>query len=128
MTLQDQFLLALTAWRENRGGGAVGMQSVMNVIINRAASRKTSPYSECVRKWQFSSITATGDPELVLWPADNDAQFVTAQGLVAQAVAGTLQDITGNAKSYYALSMKTAPAWAATMTKTVEINGQVFFK
>jgi hypothetical protein len=39
MTIADQFVLALTCWRENRGGGIPGMQSVANVIMNRAAKR-----------------------------------------------------------------------------------------
>jgi hypothetical protein len=30
-------VLARTAWGENRGGGQVGLQSVINVIMNRAA-------------------------------------------------------------------------------------------
>jgi len=128
MTIQDQFLLALTCWRENRGGGLTGMQSVANVILNRAAARKTSPYVECVRPWQFSSITAKGDPELTLWPATTDPQFAIALELASDAAVGTLADITGYATSYYALSMTTPPAWAAQMTKTVEIEGQVFFK
>lgn len=104
------------------------MQSVANVILNRASTRKTSPYAECVRPWQFSSITAKGDPELSLWPAVGDPQFAIAADLAAEAAAGTLADITGGATSYYALSMTIPPAWAAQMTRTAEIEGQVFFK
>jgi len=128
MTIADQFMMALTAWRENRGGGQAGMQSVVNVICNRAKTRKTSPYVECCKPWQFSSITAKGDPELTLWPAPGDAQWQIAQALAEMAANDTLGDITGGATSYYALTMTTPPAWAATMTKTVEIQGQVFFK
>jgi N-acetylmuramoyl-L-alanine amidase len=124
----DQVLLALTAWRENRGGGLKGMQSVINVICNRAKKRNTSPYEECVRPWQFSSITAKGDPELTLWPAPSDEQFSTAQTLATLAGRNELVDITGGATFYYALSMKTPPSWAASMTKTVEIQNQAFFK
>jgi spore germination cell wall hydrolase CwlJ-like protein len=102
MRIQDQVLLALTAWRENRGGGASGMQSVANVIMNRAAARKTDAYTECVRPLQFSSLTAKGDPELTLWPADADAQWAEALALAAEAAAGTLEDITGGATLYYA--------------------------
>ncbi len=102
MRIEDQFLLALTMWRENRGGGQAGMQSVGNVILNRAAQRKTSAYAECTRPLQFSSITAKGDPELVLWPSENDAQWATALDMAARAAAGALEDITGGADLYYA--------------------------
>lgn len=128
MTIADQVVLALTIWRENRGGGYPGMQSVANVILNRARHRGTSPYEECVRPWQFSSLTAKGDPELILWPAVGDTSWAVAQSIAQSAMNGTLDDITQGATSYYALSMPTPPNWAATMIKTVEVEGQVFFK
>ena len=127
MTIADQFMLALTAWRENRGGGIPGMQSVINVVCNRAAHRRTDAYTECVRPMQFSSLTAKGDPELTLWPADNDPQWLEAISLAGQAAAGTLEDITEGAMSYYAQSIP-PPYWAASMTQTCIISGQVFFK
>jgi hypothetical protein len=73
-------------------------------------------------------MTAAGDPNLILFPADNDPQWQEALTLASQASRGSLDDITGGATSYYALSMTTPPYWAASMTKTVEIEGQVFFK
>jgi len=128
MTIADQFVLALTAWRENRGGGVPGMQSVANVIMNRAAKRRTDAYTECVRPMQFSSLTAKGDPELTLWPADNDPQWLEAIALAGQAAVGTLEDITDGATSYYALTMTSPPYWASSMTPTVVIQNQQFYK
>ena len=128
MTINDQFMLALTAWRENRGGGYAGMQSVANVIVNRARHRGTSPYLECVRPWQFSSITAKGDPQLGMFPSESDPTWVTAQSIAQAAANDSLEDITEGATSYYALSMTTPPYWAASMTPTVTIEGQKFFK
>ena len=104
------------------------MQSVLNVLTNRAKSRGTSVYTEATRKWQFSSMTAPGDPNLILYPPANDAQWQQALELAQQMAAGTLEDITGGATSYYALSMATPPYWAASMTPTVEIQGQKFFR
>src|SRR5512146_2919894 len=124
MNVSDQFLIALTAWRENRGGGYPGMQSVANVIVNRARTRGSSAYQECVRPWQFSSITAKGDPQLVLWPSPNDSSWATAQSIALAAANGSLEDITGGATGYYALTMATPPSWAAAMTETVTIEGQ----
>lgn len=101
MNIADQFMMALTAWRENRGGGEEGMQSILNVIMNRCHKHSSSPYAECVRKLQFSSITASGDPELTLWPEENDTQWQQAQNLVTRAGDGLLNDLTGNATLYY---------------------------
>jgi hypothetical protein len=95
--------MALTSWRENREGGASGMQSVVNVLQNRAKRRKTSPYAEAVRRLQFSSLTAPGDPQLVLWPADEgDLTWVAALNIAEQAAAGTLPDLVLGATMYYA--------------------------
>ena len=128
MTIQDQVIAALTAWRENRGGGQAGMQSVINVICNRALHRGTAALTECTRPWQFSSLTATGNPELTLWPAYNDPQWLLALSLAAQAADESLEDITGAALYYYSASMNPPPSWASTLTQTVEIEGQIFFK
>jgi hypothetical protein len=127
VTIADEVFMAITAWKENRGGGRAGMQSVMNVVLNRAAKRGTSPYEECVRPWQFSSLTAKGDPELILWPAVGDPQFAMALEMASEAALGRLPDITGDATSYYAVSIP-APSWAASMTQTAEIQGQLFYK
>ena len=128
MTIADQFMVALTAWRENRGGGYEGMQSVANVILNRAHKRGTTAYEECIRPWQFSSITAKADPELVLYPALTDPQWKLAMNIAQDAADGKLSDITGGATFYYALSIPHPPMWAQAMQKTAEIQGQIFFK
>lgn len=127
MTIADQFMLALCAWRENRGGGQPGMQSVMNVILNRVNQRGTCAYIEIAKPWQFSSITAKGDPELGLYPSTADSQWQLAQDLASRAAAGQLGDITGGATFYYALTIA-APSWASQMTETVVIAGQRFMK
>src|SRR5580698_4940206 len=100
MTIQDQVILALTMWRENRGGGTVGMQSVGNVILNRAKNQGKSVWHVCTAFEQFSSLTAKGDPELVLWSADGDTSWGQALLLAAQAADGTMADITGGADLY----------------------------
>lgn len=128
LTEQDIAIGALCAWRENRGGGVAGMQSVINVLVNRADARGTSVYTEAVRRWQFSSLTAPGDPNLALFPSETDFEWETAVSLMHQLEKDALPDITGGATSYYAASMHTPPAWAATMERTCEIQGQIFFR
>ena len=132
MSQRDIAVGALCAWRENRGGGQRGMQSVLNVLHNRATMRGTCIADEALRPWQFSSMTAKGDPQTRLGPdftsdADSSAYFLAVM-LATEADAGTLADITGGATNYYALSMTEPPSWAAAMQKTTEIEGQVFFK
>lgn len=128
MSVEDIAILALTCWRENRGGGYVGMQSVANVVVNRKNARNSSLYTECIRPWQFSSMTAKCDPQLATWPADSDPQWIQALNIAQQASEGTLPDITLGATSYYAASMDTPPDWAAQMQFTVTIEGQKFYK
>lgn len=128
MTESDVVIGALCAWRENRSGGAEGMQSVINVLVNRAKARNTSIYTEAVRRLQFSSMTESGNPELVTFPAYSDDQWQTALAIMDKVADGTLTDITGGATSYYALSMAEPPYWAETMTETCVIAGQKFFK
>lgn len=128
MNVADQFMLALTIWRENRGGGRIGMQSVANVVMNRVSKRHTSAYEECTARLQFSSITAPGDPQLANWPAVIDSMWQEAQLLAAQACGpGGLTDITDGATNYYAVSIP-EPDWAKKMQFTVEIADQRFYK
>ena len=132
MSQTDIAIGSLCAWRENRGGGEPGMHSVLNVLVNRAVARGTSIEQESLRPWQFSSMTAKGDPQLRLGPDCLDAAdlsaYLTAVRLAAEADAGNLPDITGGATSYFASSMADPPEWAASMQFTVEIAGQRFYR
>lgn len=106
------------------------MQSVFNVLLNRASKRLTSVYEEATRHLQFSSMTDLG-PEAILFPTVIDPQWAEALTLAYQASVGQLDDITGGATSYYApagMPDGKAPSWAATMTQTIVIAGQIFFR
>ena len=148
MTIQDQVFMAVTAWKENRGGLTPGMQSVINVLMNRAVRHRTSVYAQCVAKLQFSSMTAPGDPELVAWAAENDAQWQNALAIAASAASGVLPDITSGSIDYYAPHGLTASridpipytlpngtqipfpkGWnRSVLTFEAEIAGQLFFR
>ena len=141
---RDKDAAARTAWMENRGGGEVGMHSVVNVIINRAnigqayaaAHGKPHPlfgdgtvYAVCHAPLQFSCWNAD-DPNLHkgLDVDCNDPEFAIALELVDLASLGNLPDITDGATSYYALSMPHAPYWAEDHAPTAVLAGQAFFK
>jgi spore germination cell wall hydrolase CwlJ-like protein len=121
MTIEDQVIGALCAWRENSGGGVQGMQSVFNVLVNRATERNTSVYEEAVRKDQFSSMTTPGDPCLIKFPTALDPQWAEATTIASQAAAGQLDDITKGANLYY--NPKTIKAGATfTLPDNTVIN------
>jgi len=98
----DLVISALTAWREDRSSGFQGMTAVLCVIRNRVNKNKTTYYHECVKAWAFSSISAAGDPELSLWPAENDPSWLNAQNLAEKVIDGNIADITGGSTLYYA--------------------------
>lgn len=146
MTIQDEVIGAECAWRENRGGGEAGIQSVLNVLCNRAMKHGTSVYTEATKRLQFSSMTAPGNPELALYAAETDPLWAMALGIAAEMASGSLPDITDGAIDYYApRGIKTKLGKTFTLpdgtvipfpddwnesavTYTCEVAGQVFFK
>ena len=93
MTSLGTAIPAICSWRENRGGGRVGMQSVVNVLQNRARARNTSLYAEAVRPVQFTSISppanlTAAQSEAAVWPVEGDELYATAEMLVTQALIG----------------------------------------
>lgn len=125
MTHQDIAFGALCAWRENRGGGNEGMMSILNVLRNRAELHGTSVYFEATKPFQFSSLTYRDDPQLTVFPSEDDTQWRVALALASQEV---LSDITGGATNYYSLLMEKPPYWAAYMERTCVIANQAFYK
>lgn len=123
----DIAIASLCTWREARGEGTDGMRAVLHVIQNRAqASRKT--WAEIVyARLQFSSMTYGSDPELCMVPAVSDPQFAEIYSLAQAVRAGSDADLTNGATHYFADSIP-MPSWAQSMTETVKIGHQTFFK
>lgn len=78
-------------------------------------------------KWQFSSLTAPGDPMLIQWPAAGDPQFAEAINLSEQIYSNTLGDNTNGATHYFNPNV-VLPSWAASMTKVASIGHHDFYK
>jgi len=127
VTHVDQVVLALCAWKEARNGGQAGMQSVMNVILNRAKRQQKSVYAIVFAPLQFSSMTYQHDPQLLLQAEETDTSWLMAQALAGQAATNSLADITQGALFYYALTIP-EPSWAKSMLQTVVIDNQRFLK
>jgi spore germination cell wall hydrolase CwlJ-like protein len=118
--------LARTIWGEARGCGGPGMRHVASVILNRADHPTwwgRSITGVCLQPWQFSCRNHD-DPNLskLLAVTEADPEFAVAMQIAHRAVSGMLPDETRGADSYFALSMKTPPAWAAK-ARRVAVDG-----
>lgn len=75
-------LLAINIWREDRGGKTHASRVGIGwVVRNRASHPKWWGHSVVeviTHKWQFSSMTAPGDPNLVQWGQENDPSWSDA--------------------------------------------------
>ena len=120
-------IAALCAWREARGEGRDGIRSVLHVIENRANAAGKSWAEIIYAKWQFSSMTAPGDPQLNLAPKTPDPIFEECCELADTIFDDKDFDLTQGATHYFADSIP-MPSWAASMTPTVKIGHQTFFK
>ena len=123
-------LLALVLWREAADQGSIGMQAVAHVIRNRVLATHLPFQWEdvIVAKWQFSSITAPGDPMLVKWPKQPDAVFETAMQIAEAVYNGSDDDPTGGADMYANLHV-CSPKWDfSKLTQTAVIGAHTFFK
>jgi len=124
MTPYAQVLIALCCWREARGEGAAGMRGVAWVIRNRAAKPGWWGHSlaEVVTcKNQFSSLTAHGDLQLGLWPAETDPRWLQALQSAQEAILVDIpeQDPTQGATYYYDATLDNHPPSWATDGRTV---------
>lgn len=128
MTHADYFMMALCLWREARGEGRDGQIAVGCVIKNRVNKHMSSVYTEVVKPWQFSSITATGDPQLGKYPVLLDTGWGRIQELARALCDGEIQDTTGGATLYYADSIPFPSTWdKSKLTETVKIGHHTFF-
>lgn len=121
-----------------------GMQGVANAILNRVALASVHPHfgdgtikGACRAPYQFSCWLPGPDYErIIAIDLDNMNSAQRAAMNIAQAaVAGGLQDITGEATHYFATSIP-APNWVTgdpargipAATFTVQIGAHRFYK
>lgn len=134
MNAQDKYLWSLCVWREARNSQA-GMLAVAWVMWNRLQGGKwgTTMTDVVTARLQFSSMTALGDPETILWPNSKCTPgdlaaweyALTCPDLVG--TAGQSQDPTNGAQYYFANSIE-KPSWAANMTLIATIGNQQFYR
>jgi spore germination cell wall hydrolase CwlJ-like protein len=129
MTHMDYAMAALCLWREARGEGERGMAGVGWVLRNRVARRGSCYFAEVVRPWQFSSMTAKGDPQVANYPAVADPSWALAQQVAAYVIEKALADPTGGATLYYDDSIAFPKSWdRAKVQATVKIGRLNFYR
>lgn len=108
-------------YHEARGEGVVGMQAVAAVTLNRATQTGKTVCDTVYAPKQFSwANTAKGRDK----PITGDTSTVYA--VVAQAMSGTMQDITNGATHYHTKKVK--PIWRKSLDKIGVINNHIFYR
>lgn len=129
-------VLARTLWGEARGEGALGMEAVACVVLNRVkvAEEKGGKYwwgsnivQVCQKPYQFSCWNRS-DPNFKKLQTvhEGDLYFATALRVARRACAGTLEDSTNGATHYHARASK--PFWARGEKPTATIGNHIFYR
>ncbi|KJZ41563.1 cell wall hydrolase [Pseudomonas fluorescens] len=135
-TDKDRDILARTLWGEARGESLAGQIAVAWTIRNRVDDGKTKSWwgedyaGVCQKPYQFSCWNKS-DPNFAYLSGTKSIPFrelAQAQIAADQVMAGKVADPTGGATHYYAIAMKTPPAWSAKAKQTLKLGGHVFFK
>lgn len=125
-------VLALTVWREASNQTYATKLAIAYSILNRVDHPKWwgSSISEvCEKKWQYSSMTAPGDPNLVRWPSDTDQSWIDSLSAAQSAIDRTEPNPSPGSDSYYDISMDRAgkpPKWSIGQ-RFNQINDVKFF-
>ena len=94
-------ILARLIWGEAEGEGAIGMQAVGNVIINRATIKDKNIKDVIMRENQFSSISNPKRLEQIMDLESDNPQYTQALEISQKLIDGELEDITGGATHFY---------------------------
>jgi len=130
----DRILLALCIWREARGESVTAKVGVGWTVRNRAL--RPSWWGRdwagvITKKWQFTSMTGAGDPNLIVWPDRTDSTWLASLDAAYTVYAGTVDDPTGGATHYFDKSLdRNPPSWATApnMHHTKDIGAFHFYR
>lgn len=122
-SIWNPVFLALALWREARGSSIEAKVAVAHSIMNRV--EKPSWWGKTLsevlgKRWQYSSLAAPNDPQLLLWPRPEDGSFQECLS-VARAVIGKTEDNPFPGADSYFDSSISAPKWAVASS----FRGQV---
>lgn len=129
----DDFIAALTIWREASGEPYLGKVAVGEVIWQRSKERRLRPLAVCFQPWQFSCHNPN-DPNSRRWPAlkveegviKYPQSFLDSMKAWEEAVGGS--SITKGANHYHATTMSAPPKWAVNRKPVATIGRHIFYK
>jgi spore germination cell wall hydrolase CwlJ-like protein len=128
-TTYEHAMLALLVWREARGELHQAKVAVVFSVLNRVKSPKwwgTTLGAVIAKKWQYSSMAAPGDPNLIAYPLPNDLSFQDSLYAVNKALIAAEKNPVPGADSYYDLSIP-PPKWAKPEQFVAQIGAFRFF-
>lgn len=114
MNAASYVLLALCVWREASNQSREAQAGVVWCVLERVKSPGwwgSSILGVITKRWQFSSMTAAGDPNLTRWPTDSDPSWAQCLTVVNECMSGSLNHPAPGADSYYSIDIP-APRWA----------------
>jgi len=120
--------LSRTIYWETRGEGAVGMEAVANVVMNRLG-HKGFPNTICGVVKQGHE---QGACQFSWWcdgrsdDAEEDKSYAIAKEIARKALNRQLTDRTGGALYFH--QRKVTPNWSNEYIRTVEVGEHVFYK
>lgn len=127
----DKALLALVLWREARGEALETKRLVAWSIKNRVSHPSwwgVDWGSVITKRWQYSSMTAPGDPNLIRWPLQTDTSWQACMQIAGEVFEGTT-DLASGATHYFDKSLDSnQPEWAKDMTHVTDSGGMRFYK
>ncbi len=134
--LYSIFLLFLVIWRESRGESEECWKAVGCSVRNRVNNPKwwgTNFVEVITKKWQYSSIAAPNDPQLILFPSLKNGDKGIAIRIFKIAwdiVDGKINSPVPGADSYYDISLDKIgkpPKWAESSKFVKQVDAIKFY-
>ena len=123
-------LLAIALWREARGTGEAGMTAVGFSILTRVENPTWWGHTlvEVLgKKWQYSSMAAPGDPQLLFWPDDAEESWRLAIAVADAVLAKSVENPVPGADSYFDDSIN-PPKWASPDRLVAKVGRLNFYR
>ena len=130
----DRVFFALLLWREARGEDFQTKRAVACSIRNRVEHPSWWGQGWCgimFKKWQYSSMTAPNDPNLVKFPQANDTSWIASMDVADEVYNGPMVDSANGATHYFDKSLdENPPAWikAANMEFIMDSGNFHFYR
>lgn len=125
----ERAMLALLVWREAQGEIYQARVAVCYSALNRVESPKwwgRSLGAVIALKWQYSSMAAPGDPNLIKYPLPQDVVFRDCLQIVDDVMSKKVKNPVPGADSYYDVSIP-PPKWAKPEQFVKQVGAFRFF-